>query len=132
MDGSMYFAPQRNSQYEYYNNGIVSENILGSIRIDFGGEEYDIKGLTIDFSDCYPVDFTVETNQIKKHIPETKKDIGKHNKMLWKARDNMLPTNKAREIQQIERNGYLHILQAWKSGWRNENKLVFGNGAGNE
>lgn len=66
LDGSMYFAPPEESGYELYNNGLVSSEILGNIYIDFGGEEFDIKGLTIDFGNCYPVDFVIETNSITR------------------------------------------------------------------
>lgn len=80
VDGSMYFVPPRNSGYEYYNNGIASNGILGSIYIDFGGGEYDIKGLTIDFSEYYPVDFTVETNRIKR-------TYNGNDKRCWRTED---------------------------------------------
>lgn len=61
VDGSMYFLPLESSGFEYYNNGLVSGVLLGSIRIDFSGESgLDIKGLTIDFGEYYPTEFTVE------------------------------------------------------------------------
>lgn len=64
IDGTMYFPPEEGSTYSFYNNGVISDEILGSITISFGTEQkYDIKGLTIDFSDCYPVDFTVENDR---------------------------------------------------------------------
>lgn len=66
LDGSMYFMPPEGSGYELYNNGLVSKEILGSIYIDFAGEEFDIKGLTIDFGNCYPVDFVIETNSVTR------------------------------------------------------------------
>lgn len=59
-NGTMYFQPRKGSGYTYYNQGIVSNDILGGIYIDFGGEVFDLKGLTIDFSDYYPVDFSIE------------------------------------------------------------------------
>lgn len=62
-DGTMYFPPEEGPMKTYYNNGAVSDDILGSIYISFGGTRYDIKGLTIDFSDCYPVDFLVENDR---------------------------------------------------------------------
>ena len=49
--------PLEGSGYQLYNNGLVSSEILGEIYIDFGGEEFDIKGLTVDFGNCFPVDF---------------------------------------------------------------------------
>lgn len=75
LDGSMYFMPPQNSRYEIYNNGLISSDILGSIYIDFGGEEFDIKGLTIDFGNCYPVDFMIETNSITRIYAENQKRI---------------------------------------------------------
>lgn len=66
VDGSMYFMPLEGSGYQLYNNGLVSSEILGEIYIDFGGEEFDIKGLTVDFGNCFPVDFIVETNRVTR------------------------------------------------------------------
>lgn len=64
IDGTMYFPPEEGRTYSFYNNGVISDEILGSITISFGTKQkYDIKGLTIDFSDCYPVDFTVENDR---------------------------------------------------------------------
>ncbi len=63
VDGSMYFLPIQGSGYELYNAGIVTNELLGSVRIDFRGVVgLDIKGLTIDFGDCYPDRFTIETD----------------------------------------------------------------------
>lgn len=59
-DGSMYFLP-RNRQDCVLNQGIVSEALLGPIEVHFSGP-FDIKGLTIEFGQAYPVDFTIETN----------------------------------------------------------------------
>ena len=61
VDGSMYFLPDEDSGYEYYNNGIVTDQLCGSIYFNFGVfVGLDIKGLTIDFGDCYPTEFTVQ------------------------------------------------------------------------
>lgn len=63
LDGSMYFLPEKNSGMSYYNNGIVTSSLLGSIQIGFGSIiGLDIKGLTIDFGECYPTKFTIESN----------------------------------------------------------------------
>lgn len=65
LDGSRYFIPQDGQAY--FNNGLVTEDLLGSIYISFEGlYSFDIKGLTIDFGDCYPVDFTIENNSEKR------------------------------------------------------------------
>lgn len=63
IDGTMYFAPENKAGYTYYNNGIVTEDIGQSIYISFGEKKYDIKGLTIDFGDCYPTEFTIENDK---------------------------------------------------------------------
>lgn len=70
VDGTYYFLPEENSGMEIYNNGIVTEELLGSVYIDFNGVTgLDIKGLTIDFGECYPEQFTVESDSgIKTYI----------------------------------------------------------------
>ncbi|MBD5545804.1 MAG: hypothetical protein HDQ97_00085 [Lachnospiraceae bacterium] len=63
VDGSMYFLP-KDHDFIFYNNGAVSDELLGAIYIDFTGNEvYDIKGFMIDFGDCYPVNFTIENDE---------------------------------------------------------------------
>ena len=57
VDGSMYFLP-RGQESVVLNQGIVTENILGTVEIHFP-LEYDIKGLTVEFGKAYPVDFTI-------------------------------------------------------------------------
>lgn len=61
VDGSMAFLP-RNSENVLLNNGIVSEELLGVIEIQFSTPFLDIKGLTIDFGKAYPVDFIIESD----------------------------------------------------------------------
>lgn len=64
VDGSMYFLPINNSKQELYNNGAVSDVLLGSFYVDFNGNTgYDIKGLTIDFGEYFPTLFTVEWDE---------------------------------------------------------------------
>ena len=54
VDGTMYFAPDPGSS-TYYNQGAVSNGLIGFIRITFGNTtDLDIKGFTIDFGDAYP------------------------------------------------------------------------------
>lgn len=63
VDGSMYFLPLIPEDV-VYNNGLVTEGLLGTIYISFGGVTgLDIKGLTINFGEYYPVDFVVENDQ---------------------------------------------------------------------
>lgn len=67
VDGSMYFLPKKNSGMKYYNNGLVSDTLLGSVYIVFGGyETFDLKGLTIDFGECYPTLLTIEHDGVAK------------------------------------------------------------------
>ena len=58
VDGSMYFTPDANS--EIYNNGIATQDTMGRIWINFKEKQrYDIKGLTIDFGENFPKEFTI-------------------------------------------------------------------------
>ena len=58
VDGSMYFTPDANS--EIYNNGIATQDTMGRIWINFKeNKRYDIKGLTIDFGENFPKEFTI-------------------------------------------------------------------------
>ena len=64
VDGSMYFLPIENLKLEMYNNGAVSEVLLGSFYVNFNGNTgYDIKGLIIDFGEYYPTSITVEWDE---------------------------------------------------------------------
>lgn len=64
VDGSMYFLPVNGDALVFYNNGAVSDILLGSFYIDFNGNTgYDIKGLTIDFGEYFPTLFTVEWDE---------------------------------------------------------------------
>lgn len=58
-DGTMYFLPEENGLIR--NNGIVSKEILGSIKIDFGNI-YSVKGITLDFGIEYPTKFAISTD----------------------------------------------------------------------
>lgn len=73
VDGSMYFLPKEADGYSYYNNGIVTNDILGSVYISFGGlVGLDIKGLTIDFGECYPTQFTIQSDSGTKSYENNK------------------------------------------------------------
>lgn len=60
VDGSMYFLPRARADV-VLNQGIVSEDLPGSIEIQFP-IRYDIKGLTVEFGRAYPVDFRIESD----------------------------------------------------------------------
>ena len=62
VDGSFYFPPEVN-QSKYF-SGIVTEDLNGSITFNFGEmTDLDIKGLMIDFSDCYPTQFSITNDE---------------------------------------------------------------------
>ncbi len=69
VDGSMYFLPRSGSSAAMYNAGVVTEGLCGQgeqpeVLIRFNSADpLDIKGITIDFGDCYPVEFTIENNE---------------------------------------------------------------------
>lgn len=62
VDGTMYFLPEEYEGYDYYNNGLVTSELLSPMYISFDGNIADIKGLTIDFGECYPTSFTVQSD----------------------------------------------------------------------
>lgn len=59
-DGKMLFLPEQDELVQIDNNGITTENIFESIRIEFP-QVYDIKGLTVNFGSAYPTRFQVQT-----------------------------------------------------------------------
>lgn len=73
IDGSMYFLPAPESGLELYNNGIVSEDLIGEIYIKFLGDALmDIKGLTINFGEYYPTEFTIESDNAQYNYTNDK------------------------------------------------------------
>lgn len=62
VDGTMYFLPEEYDGYSYYNNGLVTNELLSPLYISFDGNVADIKGLTIDFGEYYPTSFTVQSD----------------------------------------------------------------------
>lgn len=62
LDGSMLFPPRPEEADYIMNNGIISEDLRGPICFRFD-QSYDIRGLTVDFGRCYPVDFTISNGQ---------------------------------------------------------------------
>lgn len=107
IDGSMYFLPKENSGYEFYNNGIVSLNILGAIKISFkGATGLDIKGLTINFGERFPVEFTIENDNVSHHYTN-------NDKAYWSTEDSFDGTSYfiITPIKMINGNGRLRIEQ---------------------
>ena len=69
VDGSMCFLP-REGMGVYYNNGLISENIIADgecvIDISLNGITTNVKGLSILFGENYPVSFAVIANTGQK------------------------------------------------------------------
>lgn len=106
VDGSMYFLPEE-SALMIYNNGLVTESLLGGIYISFGGATgLDIKGLTINFGECYPVDFTIE-NDAGIHFYSGNADAE------WRTEDVFLGTSFfiIKPTKMVNGQGRLRILQ---------------------
>lgn len=61
-NGSMLFPPRKEEADFLYNVGTISEQICGSIVIEFNNI-YDIRGLTIDFGEKYPIDFAISNGE---------------------------------------------------------------------
>lgn len=59
LDGNTFFLPRTDTNY--YNNGIVTADIVGSVTMTFT-DLHTIKGLTVNFGKCYPTEFDVITN----------------------------------------------------------------------
>lgn len=73
VDGSMYFLPNNYDGFEIYNNGLVSNTLLGTFYIGFDGHiGMDIKGLTIDFGENYPTSLKVQTNAVTRTYTNAK------------------------------------------------------------
>lgn len=65
VDGSMYFAPA--TAEGKYNNGIITDQFGGAIKITFGRETgLDLIGLMIDFSDNYPTAFSITNGNVTR------------------------------------------------------------------
>lgn len=65
-DGSMFFLP-RSPDEVVLNAGMAARDIGGSLSFIFT-KTFDIRGLTIDFGEDYPIDFQVVTNAITINV----------------------------------------------------------------
>lgn len=75
VDGSMYFLPPEGSS-SYYNNGIVTEELVGSIYFKFETQgSFDIKGLVINFGDEYPTILEIENDTVKHRYANDKAEF---------------------------------------------------------
>ncbi len=58
-DASQYFMPRDSAKFALY-QGLVTQDILGTVTFRFGSYKHlNIKGLTFDFGDFYPTNFTI-------------------------------------------------------------------------
>lgn len=106
VDGTMRFLPDVPEDV-VYNNGLVTEDLLGTIYISFGGlTGIDIKGLTIDFGEYYPVDFTIENDAGVYSYNDNKKS-------QWVTEDVFYGTSFfiIRPSKMVNGEGRLRILQ---------------------
>lgn len=85
INGNMFFLP-RDMKDATYNNGIVTNDLLGTVYIKFKNKKsYDIKGLTIDFGENYPVDFTINSDDgIHSYVG--------NNNSIWTTEDTFTNT----------------------------------------
>ena len=75
VDGSMYFLPPEGSS-SYYNNGIVTEELVGVIYFKFETQgSFDIKGLVINFGDEYPTILEIENDTVKHRYANDKAEF---------------------------------------------------------
>lgn len=65
VDGSMYFLPRPTQNYAYYETGLIGNPLVGAegytLLINLNISATDIKGISVDFGEIYPVDFDVIT-----------------------------------------------------------------------
>ena len=59
-DGAMLFVPENDELMQLQNSGLITSDVLGSVRIDFT-EVFAIKGITLVFGSAYPTEFTIQT-----------------------------------------------------------------------
>lgn len=69
VDGSMFFLPRETSYGTYYDTGLIGNRLINNdddvkyeLLIELNVLATDIKGLTVDFGEVYPVDFDIMTS----------------------------------------------------------------------
>lgn len=86
-DGSMFFMP-RSKVFALY-QGLVTEGMAGSVTFDFGRYKHlNIRGLTIDFGDYYPTEFTITNGSLKYTYKYTNNKKG-----VWSTDDLFLDSS---------------------------------------
>ena len=63
VDGTMRFLPRENSGINYYDSGLVGNDLVsdGNYEIQINTPYYEFKGLTLDFGDNFPKNFDIIT-----------------------------------------------------------------------
>lgn len=95
LDGRMLFPPRPKEADYMFNGGIITQDLSGAVRIAFDNV-YDIRGLTIDFGRCYPVDFTISNGSMTVQITDnaenhwTTEEIFENTEQLTIRSDRML------------------------------------------
>lgn len=64
VDGTMAFLPRNESQIAY-RKAVIAKEIGYGILINFGVKNLDIRGISIDFGNNYPIEFTIDNGQYK-------------------------------------------------------------------
>lgn len=85
-DASQFFMP-RSDAFALW-QGLVTQEILGEVTFTFGNYKHlNIKGLTIDFGDFFPTDFTISNGQVNYTYRYSNLYAGK-----WTTEDEFLNT----------------------------------------
>ena len=88
VDGSMYFLPRPAQGKTYYDTGIVSDELLSQssveVMINLNTLPTDIKGLTINFGENYPVDFDISGSDNQSYqIRDNQKEVFTFEEVLF-------------------------------------------------
>ncbi len=63
VDGSMFFLPRENNSGAYYDTGLVGRPLVSDgpyeLTISLNVPKTDIKGITVNFGEAYPIDFDI-------------------------------------------------------------------------
>lgn len=105
VDGSMFFLPERNSGYDYYNDGLITDDVIKPICLSIDGDFADIKGLTINFGEFYPTSFTVESNNGKTTYSNTEQTF------VTEDTFNAVTYLKITPLTMVNGQGRMRILQ---------------------
>ena len=86
-DASQFFMPRDENAFALW-QGLVTQEILGTVRIYFGAyKRLNIKGLTIDFGYYFPTDFTISNGNINYTHRYSNDTEG-----IWTTEDEFLQT----------------------------------------